>query len=290
MRLIETMNKYQKLRSDISDIANNEGIAKFYSGAIFGHTSWYTSSHFEKPEAIRTSVEVPEQKVETIIERPSAEESPSRNEVLKSLAKKVEESGPIQSKFGNIVKDSKSTSLGSNLKLSADLENYKEMVEKFNPSFRFEDFQGVSTLIVGESRIDELNDETSHIKTKHDNSELLGKMIIPMKLEEGEFVRSSLIGKTDDEVLQNILSEIYLLRPKVVISLGAVATNFLYGKKEKLSKIHGNEIERVIENEKELVNFTLFPIFHPDLLEINPSMKRTAWMDLQKVMKFLGKL
>lgn len=282
------MNKYQKLRSDISDIASNKGIAKFYSGAIFGHTSWYTSG-FETPKAVEGAVSAPEAKPESI-ERPSVEESPTKVEVLTSLAKKVEETGGIQSKFGNIVKDSKPAFLGSNLKLSADTESYKELVQSFYPNFKFEDFQGVSTLIVGESRIDELSNESSYIKTKHDSSELLGKMIIPMKLEEGEFIRSSLVGKNDEEVLQNLLSEIYLLKPKVVISLGAVSTNFLYGKKEKLSKIHGNEIERVVEFKEEAVRFTLFPIFHPDLLEINPSMKRTAWMDLQKVMKFLGKL
>ncbi len=288
MRLIETMSKYQKLRSDISEIENSEGIGKFYSGAIFSQTSWYTS-RFEKPELVESPVKVAEVKPESI-DRPAAEESPTKVEVLTSLAKKVEETGSVQSKFGNIVKDSKPKFLGSNLKLSADTNSFKDLVQGLDPHFKFDDFKEISALIVGESRIEELNSESSYIKTKHDNSELLGKMIIPMKLEEGEFVRSSLVGKTDEEVLQNLLSEIYLLKPKVVISLGAVSTNFLYGKKEKLSKIHGNEIERVIEKGEELINFTLFPIFHPDLLEINPSMKRTAWMDLQKVMKFLGKL
>ena len=34
----------------------------------------------------------------------------------------------------------------------------------------------------------------------------------------------------------------------------------------------------------------MVPIFHPDFLKINPKMKRTAWDDLQKVMRMIGKL
>lgn len=284
------MEKYQKLRNEISKIEKEDGIAKFYSGALFSHTSWYTAG-FETPKVLEKdeSSPVTAPVTEKVIERPSAESSPKRNEVLSSLAEKIEETGALESKFGSIMKDSKSSNLGAQLKLSSDIESYKAQVEKIY-DFRFDNFEGISTLIVGESKLDEFSSDNSYIKSAHDSSELLGKMIIPMKLEEGEFLRTSLIGRNDEEVLQNLLCEISVLRPKVVISLGAIATNLLYGKKEKLSKIHGQEIERVIELGGSTQNFTLFPIFHPDLLQINPSMKRTAWMDLQKVMKYLGKL
>ena len=282
------MNKYQELRSKINEIDNGEGIARFYSGAIFESTSWYTSG-FEEPKSIEKS----SPKVDTSpirqTERPSAEASPLKKEVLNSLAKKVEESGGVQSKFGSIVKDVRSPVSASSLKLTTDKALYQKSIESNYSDFRFCDFEGISTLIVGESTIPELSSENKHIKTKHDSSELLGKMIIPMKLEEGDFVRTSLLGASVEENLQNLLCEIALLKPKAVISLGAVSTNLLYGMKEKLSKIHGNEIERVIEDKDDSTRFTLFPLFHPDLLEINPSMKRTAWTDLQKVMKFLGK-
>ncbi|ATH06890.1 hypothetical protein BIY24_02740 [Halobacteriovorax marinus] len=286
------MSKYQKLRNEISKIEGSKGIAKFYSGALFADTSWYTATLDEPeieegsaPVALSTTVEE-----ELPPQRPSAEGSPSKAEVLSSLAKKIDEKGAVQSRFGNITKDEKAISLGSKLILTKDQSEYKKLIESNLSSFEFEKFEGVSALIVGESRNVDLNSEQAHYKFSHDNTELLGKMIIPMKLEEGEFLRASLLGDTDEEVLQNLLCEIALFKPKAVISLGAVATNFLYGKKEKLSKIHGQELERIIEIGDESINFTLFPIFHPDLLEINPSMKRTAWMDLQKVMKFLGKI
>jgi len=283
------MSKYQKLRNEISKIEGSKGIAKFYLGALFADTSWYTATLDEPeigaPVALSTTVEE-----ELPPQRPSAEGSPSKAEVLSSLAKKIDEKGAVQSRFGNITKDEKAISLGSKLILTKDQSEYKKWIESNLSSFEFEKFEGVSALIVGESRNVDLNSEQAHYKFSHDNTELLGKMIIPMKLEEGEFLRASLLGDTDEEVLQNLLCEIALFKPKAVISLGAVATNFLYGKKEKLSKIHGQELERIIEIGDESINFTLFPIFHPDLLEINPSMKRTAWMDLQKVMKFLGKI
>ncbi len=128
--------------------------------------------------------------------------------------------------------------------------------------------------------------------------DLLGKMISAMKLNESEFYRYPL-----DEELENIndlagnlekpsletkklLDFIDLKRPKVVVSLGATITNILLGKREKLSTIHGQFIDK---KHGECV-FALMPIFHPEFLTINPNMKRTAWIDLQKVMERVGKI
>ena len=133
---------------------------------------------------------------------------------------------------------------------------------------------------------------------KAEGDDLLGKMIGAMKLTGTEFYRHPM-----DEVLEEIseltknlenpeiatqkLFEIILeKRPKVVVSLGATVTNILLGKREKLSTIHG----QFFEKRQGECNFSLMPIFHPDFLIINPNMKRTAWIDLQKVMERIGKI
>jgi DNA polymerase len=113
-----------------------------------------------------------------------------------------------------------------------------------------------------------------------DSRELLNKMIQAMKLSPHEY---KILEDLDKEEINNqILAE----RPAVVITLGAQAANFLLGGQERLSKIHGNFFPRPISD-----NFhtQIVPLFHPGFLLINPGMKKSAWMDMQKVMDFIGK-
>ncbi len=149
--------------------------------------------------------------------------------------------------------------------------------------------KGIKVLFVGEKKIEDLEefDEGIHWNSELSDEDLLGKMIKAMKLESGEFVRTILIGDNEN-ALENICLEIEALKPQVIISLGALATNILLGKKEKLSQVHGEFFTRSYKfrDGKESL-FKLVPVFHPDFLEITPTMKRTAWMDLQKVMEFL---
>ncbi len=131
-----------------------------------------------------------------------------------------------------------------------------------------------------------------------EGEDLLGKMISAMKLKDNEFFRYPLESDLEDVEdlagnLENpspetakLLAVIAEKRPKVVVSLGATITNILLGKREKLSGIHGQFFEKKTGD----CNYSLMPIFHPDFLIINPNMKRTAWIDLQKVMERVGKI
>ena len=88
---------------------------------------------------------------------------------------------------------------------------------------------------------------------------------------------------------EHVKNEIFLLQPKVVISFGALATQMMLGKKERLADIHGKFFHQQFDfvgGEKR--EFTLVPIFHPEYLLINPTMKKTAWVDLKKVIEFLS--
>lgn len=132
--------------------------------------------------------------------------------------------------------------------------------------------------------------------------DLLGKMIQAMKLRPGEFNRFSFNEKLDDvsdltkNLIEPSLETVELLeiikkyRPEVVVSLGATVTNILLGKREKLSGIHGQFFDKNLKINNESYTYALTPIFHPEFLLINPNMKRTAWIDLQKVMERVGKI
>lgn len=140
----------------------------------------------------------------------------------------------------------------------------------------------------------------SYVEASGDD--LLGKMIVAMKLRAGEFNRVAFNEKLEDvnDLAKNLtepsvetvelLEQIKKFKPNIVVSLGATVTNILLGKREKLSGIHGQFFDKTLTLNNESYTYQVMPIFHPDFLIINPNMKRTAWIDLQKVMERVGKI
>jgi uracil-DNA glycosylase family 4 len=131
--------------------------------------------------------------------------------------------------------------------------------------------------------------------------EMLLKMISAMKLNPSDFALTTLVkqskfpeGRLKElgrESLPLIQHEIMYYKPQFVISLGAFPTTLLLGTEERLSSIHGEFFEREIHSADGIKHtYQIMPIFHPEFLLINPNMKKTTWVDLQKVMKILGHL
>ncbi len=115
---------------------------------------------------------------------------------------------------------------------------------------------------------------------------LFEKMIGAMGLTVDDFLMSKCSTDSDLELVNQ---EVLFFRPQFVITLGASSSNTLLGIKERLSNIHGQFFERVFnKNDINEFSFTICPLFNPEFLLINPNMKRTAWVDMQKVMKELG--
>ena len=110
--------------------------------------------------------------------------------------------------------------------------------------------------------------------------DLLFRIIAAMKLNKGEYV----LCQTAEKVKSSMGD--YL--PQVIVSFGAIASNGLLDKKTLLSQVHGKFISKSFTIEEgKIWTCPIVPIFHPEFLIINPSMKRTAWMDLQQVMKII---
>ncbi len=132
--------------------------------------------------------------------------------------------------------------------------------------------------------------------------DLLGKMIQAMKLEKSEYLRFSFddqLEKVEDlsenllnptEASKKLFDLISENNAQVIVTLGATTTSVLTGKRQKLSNIHGQFFPLNLPNYTFSSPIQLVPIFHPDYLKINPNMKKTAWIDLQEVMKVIGKI
>ena len=74
--------------------------------------------------------------------------------------------------------------------------------------------------------------------------------------------------------------QLAVVRPRVICTLGAVATKTLLGPHVAITKVRG-EI-------RDYNGMLLVPTFHPAYLLRNPAAKKFAWADLKKVRKLLA--
>lgn len=75
--------------------------------------------------------------------------------------------------------------------------------------------------------------------------------------------------------------QIELIRPKVIVLLGAVPLLYLLNKRG-ITRLHGQWFE--------YKGIRTLPTFHPAYLLRNPAMKADAWKDLQTVMREFGRV
>lgn len=77
-----------------------------------------------------------------------------------------------------------------------------------------------------------------------------------------------------------LLRQIDVVRPKVIVALGAVAAKNLLAMNDSMANLRGRWYD--FRNSKLLVTY------HPAYLLRDPRQKKEAWKDLQMVMKYLG--
>lgn len=125
-----------------------------------------------------------------------------------------------------------------------------------------------------------------------DAGQLLAKMIEAMGLTRDEVFIANTVKchppanrkPAPDEVaacLPYLREQIALLRPKVIVALGAVATQALLGVDTKISDLRGQW--------QRFENIDLMPTYHPAYLLRMPAAKREVWADLLGVLKRLGR-
>jgi uracil-DNA glycosylase len=116
------------------------------------------------------------------------------------------------------------------------------------------------------------------------SEQLLQRMIKAMKMPEGSY--ESLVIDEERDLFINKLSK---TKVNIVVPMGAIATNLVLGKQERISKIHGKFYSKNLEYQNGQVrSFQVVPVFNPEMILINPNMKRSTWLDLQKIMEKLG--
>ncbi len=77
-----------------------------------------------------------------------------------------------------------------------------------------------------------------------------------------------------------LFRQLEVIRPKVIVALGASAVKTLLGDGFAITKVRGQWFD--------FRGFQLLPTYHPAYLLRNPAAKPDSWKDLQKVMAVLG--
>ena len=122
--------------------------------------------------------------------------------------------------------------------------------------------------------------------------ELLNKMITAMQFTREEVYIANVVKcRPDDNRTPNpvevdacipfLRRQIEIIRPEVIVVLGAVAAKTLLDTDSGISRLRGKWCS--------YENIPVMPTFHPAYLLRNESSKREAWQDLQQVMARFGK-
>ncbi len=178
--------------------------------------------------------------------------------------------------------------------LLTDLTWKENLKTKFlNNHFNFDlfDKKNPIVLFISDSQIQELDSDRIELSDldyyfEPNVSDLFAKMIKAMRVEKHQYCISSLSSKNLDQDF--LLEEIIYLNPKLIITLGAQATNYLLKSNMRLKDCHG-QIQKININVKsDRFDYTLMPLFSPHLLYSAPNMKKTAWKDMQLAMDYLN--
>ena len=78
-----------------------------------------------------------------------------------------------------------------------------------------------------------------------------------------------------------LLKQIEMIRPQIIVTLGATAYRYLTNDESPISRVRGNTIQAK--------GYTLVPTFHPSYLLRNPSAKKMAFDDLKKVKEMMAR-
>ncbi len=81
-----------------------------------------------------------------------------------------------------------------------------------------------------------------------------------------------------------LLAQVEAIQPRVIVTLGKVATDFFVPLEGNISKLRGNFYE--------FGNILIMPTFHPAYVlrnEGNKAIKKLVWQDMKKVMAVLNK-
>ena len=226
-----------------------------------------------------------------------------KNQVIESLERfaheKVEKEGSqiLKVNGGEIVV--KDTPDWSNIqsKTSDQLKNVLKLDSKYAEMILTSKVQGEVKVLFVTEKFRSWDEASAELKSGFINelivafplktAELFERMIAAMKLGPQEVMIFPVEGMDAQDFSEDVMTVAASFRPLVIVTLGAKATSKILKSNDRLSLVHGQFFTRKLSEGQ---TSQIVPLFHPSIIETNQNMKKTAWTDMQKIMKFLKKL
>ncbi len=115
--------------------------------------------------------------------------------------------------------------------------------------------------------------------------ELLNKMLSSISLEKEKYYLSNIYFEKDIDIRNRnnfykdiLIKHLKIIKPKYILLLGEIVSNFFNNSKNKILDIHGKWDSIIINKDK----FITFTTFDPEILLREPENKKLSWEDLKK--------
>ena len=191
----------------------------------------------------------------------------------------------INNIFSNDITKSKHRSFANKEKLVSQLfkEINDQLNTKNNNNFFYKGNPDSQIMILGDCPNDD--DVKNQEILSGSRGELLNKMLSSISLEKEKYYLSNIYFEKDTDIRNRnnfykdiLIKHLKIIKPKYILLLGEIASNFFNNSKNKILDIHG-KWDSIIVNKDKFITFTTFD---PEILLREPENKKLSWEDLKK--------
>ena len=166
-------------------------------------------------------------------------------------------------------------------KLFKEINN--QLNTKYNNNFFYKGNPDSQIMILGDCPN---NDDVKNQEIlSGSRGELLNKMLSSISLEKDKYYLSNIYFEKDIDIRNKsnfykdiLIKHLKIIKPKYILLLGEIASNFFNDSKNKILDIHGKWGSIIVNKDK----FITFTTFHPEILLGEPENKKLSWEDLKK--------
>ena len=191
----------------------------------------------------------------------------------------------INNIFSNDITKSKHQSFANKEQLVSQLfkEINDQLNTKNNNNFFYKGNPDSQIMILGYCPNDD--DVKNQEILSGSRGELLNKMLSSISLEKDKYYLSNIYFEKDIDIRNRsnfykdiLIKHLKIIKPKYILLLGEIASNFFNDSKNKILDIHGKWGSIIVNKDK----FITFTTFHPEILLREPENKKLSWEDLKK--------
>ena len=191
----------------------------------------------------------------------------------------------INNIFSNDITKSKHQSFANKEQLVSQLfkEINDQLNTKNNNNFFYKGNPDSQIMILGYCPNDD--DVKNQEILSGSRGELLNKMLSSISLDKEKYYLSNIYFDKETDIRNRnnfykdiLIKHLKIIKPKYILLLGEIASNFFNNSKNKILDIHG-KWDSIIVNKDKFITFTTFD---PEILLRKPENKKLSWEDLKK--------